>query len=134
MTKDIKNDWDVEVPADLAGTLVPIEDLDLGYDDPEFDREVRIAEALDLEDQRRHLSRLAELRLEAQLTQAKLAERIGVAQPRISDTEKGGDMLVSTLSNYVEGLGYQLKMTVVDPEGHELAELDPRGLGVRQAS
>ena len=43
MTKDIKNDWDVEVPADLAGTLVPIEDLDLGYDDPEFDREVRRA-------------------------------------------------------------------------------------------
>ena len=72
---------------------------------------------------------------EAELHDAcRLAERIGVAQPRISDTEKGGDMLVSTLSNYVEGLGYQLKMTVVDPEGHELAELDPRGLGVRQAS
>jgi DNA-binding XRE family transcriptional regulator len=60
---------------------------------------------------------LDELRQARQLTQARLAETLGVDQGSISKLERRTDMYVSTLRSYVEAMGGSLQIKAVFPEG-----------------
>ena len=51
---------------------------------------------------------LAGLRRARSMTQAELAERLGVRQPSIADMEKRTDMYISTLRRLVEAMGGSL--------------------------
>ena len=53
---------------------------------------------------------LADLRRAMELTQAALAETLGVGQAEISKIEKRSDMLLSTLRKFVEALGGELEI------------------------
>ncbi|GLW75430.1 MULTISPECIES: XRE family transcriptional regulator [Kitasatospora] len=56
--------------------------------------------------------RLAEIRREQDLTQAEVAEIIGITQPNVSRLESGAldTAALSTIRAYVEALGGQLRM------------------------
>ena len=51
---------------------------------------------------------LAELRRARQLSQAELANILGIRQPSVADMEKRTDMYISTLRNLIEGMGGEL--------------------------
>lgn len=70
--------------------------------------------------------RLAHLRQEAGLSQAEVAKKMGVSQPRVSQLEAGdlGQMEVDTLSRYVLALGGRLKL-VADFEDHDVDVFTP---------
>ena len=53
---------------------------------------------------------LADLRRAMELTQAALAETLGVGQAEISKIKKRSDMLLSTLRKFVEALGGELEI------------------------
>lgn len=72
------------------------------------------------------VERLAELRKETlaeielqevrgilQLSQTDLAEAMGITQSAVSQFERGDDILISTLDNYVQGLGATLRIAAV---------------------
>lgn len=56
---------------------------------------------------------LAELRKMRKVTQAELARVLGVSQPALSATEKREDVQLSTLRDYIEGLGGHLEVSAV---------------------
>lgn len=56
---------------------------------------------------------LDELRRAQQMTQAKLAETLGVNQGEVSKIEHRTDLYLSTLSEYVEALGGRLEIRAV---------------------
>jgi transcriptional regulator with XRE-family HTH domain len=62
---------------------------------------------------------LNELRRARQMTQASLAESLGVNQGEVSKIEHRTDLYLSTLSEYVEALGGTLEIRAVFP-GHEV--------------
>ncbi|MFC7334806.1 MULTISPECIES: XRE family transcriptional regulator [Rhodospirillales] len=55
------------------------------------------------------------LRKALDLTQAKIAESLDVRQDTVSRIERQTDMLLSTLSGYVEAMGGRLELTVRFP-------------------
>ena len=55
---------------------------------------------------------LAHLRRRSHLTQARLADRIGMTQSDLSKFERRDDVRLSTLRSYVEGLGGMLRLVV----------------------
>lgn len=57
--------------------------------------------------------RLVELRTEQGLTQAQLAERLGVSQENVSRIERAEDTQLSTIRRYVEALGGSLELHAV---------------------
>jgi predicted transcriptional regulator len=57
--------------------------------------------------------RLYELRLALGRSQTDLAEEIGVSQSAVSQVESGTDIKLSTLRNYVEGLGGRLEVVAI---------------------
>ncbi|MBC8121813.1 MAG: XRE family transcriptional regulator [Gemmatimonadaceae bacterium] len=59
---------------------------------------------------------LQELRNKLNLTQAHMAELLGIRQEGISRLEKRTDMLLSTLRTYVESMGGDLELVVKFPE------------------
>ncbi len=61
--------------------------------------------------------RLAELRKALDWTQRDLADCLGVSQAAISKLEQQPDMLLKTLSKYVEGLGGELVVSARFPDG-----------------
>ncbi|GLZ41463.1 XRE family transcriptional regulator [Actinokineospora sp. NBRC 105648] len=65
--------------------------------------------------------RLAQLRQDVNLSQAEVAQRMGISQPRVSRLESGdiGQMEVDTLSRYVLALGGRLRL-VADFEDHDV--------------
>lgn len=76
------------------------------------------------------LIELHQLRQRSGKTQSEVAETMGVGQDSISRLERHGDMLLSTLSHYVESLGGTLELvvrlpglppTVIDPISARLA-------------
>ena len=69
---------------------------------------------------------LQALRKLAGVTQAGLSERLGQPQGNISRLENNSDMLLSTLSNYVEALGGKLRLTVELPDA---PPIDLSGIG-----
>ncbi|MGD9797123.1 MAG: helix-turn-helix domain-containing protein [Acidimicrobiia bacterium] len=60
---------------------------------------------------------LFELRRRAALSQAELAERLTVSQSAVSQVERSADVKVSTLRDYVEGLGGQLQLVATFDDG-----------------
>jgi transcriptional regulator with XRE-family HTH domain len=59
---------------------------------------------------------LQELRRATGLTQAEVSQELGMPQSNVSRLEKGADMLLSTLRQYVEALGGKLNLTVELPD------------------
>ena len=56
---------------------------------------------------------LSDLRKMRSVTQAELARQLGVAQPSLSGLERRGDCQLSTLRDYIEGLGGHLEISAV---------------------
>jgi len=65
---------------------------------------------------------LRELRKALELTQTALAEELNVGQDTVSRLERRTDMLLSTLHDYVQGLGGRLELNVEFP-GHRKVRL-----------
>lgn len=63
-----------------------------------------IREEMD-QDDRAYKMGLAAVRKAAELTQVEVAERLGVGQGEISRIENHGDLLLSTLANYIRATG-----------------------------
>jgi Helix-turn-helix domain len=59
------------------------------------------------------------LRQARKLTQVEMAERLEMPQSSISRLEGQTDLLLSTLRAYVEGMGGELELRAVFPEGGE---------------
>jgi len=59
---------------------------------------------------------LDELRRARQMTQARLAESLGVNQGEVSKIEHRTDLYLSTLAEYVEALGGTLEIRAVFPD------------------
>lgn len=53
---------------------------------------------------------LAQIRQSARISQAQLAEKMGVSQANISKIENGDDVKISTLIKYVQALGGKLSI------------------------
>ena len=61
------------------------------------------------------LERLQEIRKVAGVTQASVSQKLGMAQSNVSRLEKGSDLLLSTLRQYIEAIGGTLTLTVELP-------------------
>ena len=57
------------------------------------------------------------LRKAHEMTQARMAEILGVAQSEISKIEHRTDLYISTLAEYVQALGGELEVRAIFPEG-----------------
>ena len=69
---------------------------------------------------------LNQLREARQLTQVNLAETLQINQGAVSMMEKRTDMYVSTLRNYIEAMGGELKITAEFPDGSiQIEQFDP---------
>lgn len=84
------------------------------WDNLPADRQARIEARTD-ELEREYLT-LQELRKKAGLTQAGVSQELGMPQSNVSRLEKGSDMLLSTLRQYVEAIGGKLNLTVELPD------------------
>lgn len=63
---------------------------------------------------------LQEIRGVLKLSQTDLAEAMGITQSAVSQFERGDDILISTLDNYVQGLGATLWIAAVfEGDGEE---------------
>ena len=60
---------------------------------------------------------LYQLRQARRLTQVKLAQALKINQGAVSAMEKRTDMYLSTLRNYIEAMGGNLKIVAEFPEG-----------------
>jgi len=58
-----------------------------------------------------------ELRAARELTQARLAETLGIKQATVSKIERRADLYVSTLARFIEAMGGELEIRAVFPEG-----------------
>ena len=82
------------------------------------DRRARIAAETDrLEDEYRTLQQLRKAR---DLTQAQIAEALGIRQASVAQLEKRSDLMLSTLRSYVEAMGGELRLTVTFPGQREV--------------
>ena len=63
---------------------------------------------------------LYELRQRSDVTQVEMASLLEVTQGTISQLENRDDALVSTLSDYLEALGAELRLTAVFDTGAEI--------------
>jgi transcriptional regulator with XRE-family HTH domain len=63
---------------------------------------------------------LAELRRKAGLSEAELAERLGVSQSWVAQVESETDVRVSTVSAYVAALGGELHFHALLPNGEDI--------------
>lgn len=63
---------------------------------------------------------LASLRRAAELTQAELAERLGVTQAAVSRIERPHDLLLSTLNSYLEAVGGKGRLLVNFEDGTDV--------------
>jgi transcriptional regulator with XRE-family HTH domain len=66
-------------------------------------------------------SKLDELRRALNKNQGEVASAMGIGQNAISQMEKRSDMQLSTLSRYVESLGFHLELAVVARNGERIA-------------
>jgi hypothetical protein len=58
---------------------------------------------------------LRDLRAVQHLTQARMAELLGIEQDSVSRMERRADMLLSTMTSYVEAMGGRLKLIAEFP-------------------
>ena len=75
---------------------------------------------------------LNQIREARQLTQVKLAETLRINQGAVSTMEKRTDMYVSTLRNYIEAMGGNLRITAEFPEG--AVEIDQFDTATRESA
>ncbi len=68
---------------------------------------------------RTHAMGLAALRRAAELTQTELAQTLDVSQAAVAKTEQREDLLLSTLSAYIEALGGQAHI-IISSNGEEI--------------
>lgn len=59
---------------------------------------------------------LQDLRKARKRTQARVAKELGIKQENVSRIEKRADLLISTLSGYVEAMGGQLRLVAEFPD------------------
>ena len=59
---------------------------------------------------------LRDLRKARNQTQARVAERLGINQENVSRLEQRSDLLISTLSGYVEAMGGKLNLVAEFPD------------------
>lgn len=76
---------------------------------------------------------LQELRKAKALTQAQLAETLGIRQATIAQMEKRSDLMLSTLRSYIEAMGGRLDLVVEFPDRapvhlNGIGNLEERGL------
>jgi len=89
-------------------------------------REERIQALID--HSKRHQRTLAEVRKARALTQVEVARAMQLDQPQVSKLEKRTDAYLSTLENYVQALGGELKLLAVfEGETFELTLSDLAG-------
>lgn len=69
---------------------------------------------------------LAEIRKAQQLTQTSLAEKLHVEQAAISKIESRSDLYLSTLRQYIEGMGGHLELRADFPSGSVNIEIGGR--------
>ena len=60
---------------------------------------------------------LYELRRSLDRSQTEVAAELGISQSAVSQLERGGDLLLSTLRNYIQGLGADLQILAVFDDG-----------------
>ena len=74
-------------------------------------------ERIEAETERLHQEYLTlqQLRKAKALTQAQLAETLGIRQATIAQMEKRSDLMISTLRSYVEAMGGRLNLIVEFP-------------------
>lgn len=65
---------------------------------------------------------LEEIRRARQMTQAKLADTLGVNQGEVSKIEHRTDVYLSTLAGYIEALGGKLEIRAVFPDREMLID------------
>ena len=106
------------------------EHLDRLLADPQIAADVAQAHAEAEEMDRVHAMNLAMIRKAAQLTQVEVAKRLGVGQAAVSRMENRGDMLLSTLYDYLTATGADAASIVVVVHGQRI-ELDLGSLRTR---
>jgi DNA-binding XRE family transcriptional regulator len=99
------------------------EHLDRLLSDPQIAADVADAQAEADEMDRIHAMNLAMIRKAAQMTQVEVARKLGVGQGAVSRLENRGDMLLSTLYDYLTATGADAASIVVTVHGHKI-ELD----------
>ena len=99
------------------------EHLDRLLSDPQISADVAQAHAEAEEMDRIYAMNLAMIRKAAQMTQVEVARRLGVGQGAISRLENRGDMLLSTLYDYLTATGADAASIVVTVHGRKI-ELD----------
>lgn len=63
---------------------------------------------------------LQDLRKARELTQARMAEVLGITQVNVSRLEKRSDVLLSTLRSYIEAMGGKLDLMVTFPDSEPI--------------
>ncbi len=99
------------------------EHLDRLLSDPQIVADVAEANAAAEEMDRVYAMNLAMIRKAAQMTQVEVARKLGVGQGAVSRLENRGDMLLSTLYDYLTATGADAASIVVTVHGHKI-ELD----------
>lgn len=112
-----------EQPEFVSGDTV----LDSLLDLPGMDDAVNAGLRANAEMDRAYAENLAAIRKAGQMTQAQVAKRLGVGQAAVSRIESRDDLLLSTLSEYLEAAGATDSRIVVRLHGVEV-ELDLRSL------
>jgi DNA-binding transcriptional regulator YiaG len=105
--------------------------LDAVLADPDLAAEVALVTARTEERDRTYAMTLAMLREASALTQTQLATKLGVGQAAVSRTERRGDMLLSTLNDYLAAIGAQRARVVVTVNGQDV-ELELSGINLKQ--
>jgi hypothetical protein len=106
------------------------EHLDRLMSDPQLAADVAQANTEAEEMDRAYAMNLAMIRKAAQLTQVEVAKRLGVGQAAVSRMESRGDMLLSTLYDYLTATGADAASIVVVVHGRRI-ELDLGSLRAR---
>jgi DNA-binding XRE family transcriptional regulator len=99
------------------------EHLDRLLSDPQIATDVAQAHAEAEEMDRIYAMNLAMIRKAVQMTQVEVARKLGIGQGAISRLENRGDMLLSTLYDYLTATGAEAASIVVTVRGHKI-ELD----------
>ena len=100
--------------------------LERALSDPATKRRVEKLRGDMAQADREQAMHLASIRKAADLTQAELAERMGIKQAAVSGLEAREDMLLSTLANYLRAAGASEARVVVRIAGQQIEYLLPQ--------